>query len=123
MISGSSNTNNGIQNPGGLSNFQNSLPSVGNMGASMNSHNGLGNAPMSASSGDTLSQAYTGIQQYAGLSGLLGQGKDLFSIFFRPVDVMCCVTLRDVMVLPFALCSHSTGALPHPYFFMSLVCV
>lgn len=60
---------------GGLTGLQNSLPNVGAVAPNLGS-NGIGNASMAGSQSgvDALSQAYSGIQQYAGLSGLLGQG-------------------------------------------------
>ena len=64
----------------GLGSIHNSLAShqqtsVNPMNSSMNSSsmNGLSSG-LGSSQNDTLSQAYSGIQQYAGLSGLLGQG-------------------------------------------------
>ena len=70
---------NGINGQSGASNNQqNTSSSSAGAGA------GAGGA------GDPLSQAYTGIQQYAGLSStLLGQGKGHFFFFFSPV--MCCL--------------------------------
>lgn len=44
-----------------------------------NNMNGFGST--NAAGMDALSQAYSGIQQYAGLSGLLNQGKSLFHDF------------------------------------------
>ena len=64
---------------GGLSSVQNNVPNVGAMAPAVsNNVNGIGNAAMSSMQNAvdaTMSQAYTGIQQYAGLSGLLNQGK------------------------------------------------
>ena len=69
-----------MQNVGGLV-----APPVGG------SLNGLGGTSQSGM--DALSQAYTGIQQYAGLSGLLSQGKGQFyDVFFSVPDVMWCVS-------------------------------
>lgn len=47
------------------------------MANGMGNSQGMGNAqnPGGANALDTISQAYAGIQQYAGLSGLLNQGK------------------------------------------------
>ena len=73
--------------------MQNTLgPNIGNpsaMGAPSSSLNGLGNTSVGQGGQgiDALSQAYSGIQQYAGLSGLLGQGKDRFFLRFRLVAV------------------------------------
>lgn len=64
----------------GLQNFGNNLSSSG-MGSGMN---GLGSNPNSGM--DALSQAYSGIQQYAGLSGLLSPGKGSFHQFFHFSD-------------------------------------
>lgn len=63
---------------GGMGNANAGNPSSAGMyGNSQPMSNGLGNAQGSTGSSalDTLSQAYAGIQQYAGLSGLLSQGK------------------------------------------------
>ena len=73
----------------GLGSFQNSLSNmaaasmVGGFGTG--NVNGLGNtAPTTPTNAGqtsvdaTLSQAYSGIQQYAGLSSLLGQGNEQF---------------------------------------------
>ena len=61
---------------GGLGTIQNSMPNVGAIAPTITS-NGIGSASMASgqSVDATLSQAYTGIQQYAGLSGLVNQGK------------------------------------------------
>ena len=63
---------------------QNSLSSAGATGgmAPMQPSNGIGGGPSNQGGGagnagamETINQAYAGIQQYAGLSGLLNQGK------------------------------------------------
>ena len=54
---------------GGLGGMQNNMPNVGTIAPA----NGMGNGQANIDA--TLSQAYTGIQQYAGLSGLVNQGK------------------------------------------------
>lgn len=53
-----------------------------------NSMNGLSNGNPSGM--DTLTQAYTGIQQYAGLSGLLSPAAGKWLIFISPVFVLRC---------------------------------
>lgn len=57
----------GLQNLGGSNNMGSGLSS------NMNGFGSTNSAGM-----DALSQAYSGIQQYAGLSGLINQGKSLF---------------------------------------------
>lgn len=61
--------------------------SMGSAGFS-NNMNGFGST--NAAGMDALSQAYSGIQQYAGLSGLVNQGKGLFYDFsFSPLFSFC----------------------------------
>ena len=87
---------------GGLTGLQNSLPNVGAVAPNIGS-NGIGNASM-AGSNDALSQAYSGIQQYAGLSGLLGQGNSTFHIFQICIDwcfgVLVLLLLLLLLPLP-----------------------
>ena len=65
---------------GGLSGIQSNMPNVGAITPAMTS-NGMGNGQANIDA--TLSQAYSGIQQYAGLSGLVNQGKfHLHSLYF-----------------------------------------
>ena len=79
---------NGINGQSGASNNQqNTSSSSAGAGA------GAGGA------GDPLSQAYTGIQQYAGLSStLLGQGKGHFFFFF-PRHVLSGVPRPSIQML------------------------
>ena len=76
---------------GGLAGVQNSMPNVGAMAPGVNS-NGMGNGQASIDA--TLSQAYSGIQQYAGLSGLVNQGKfhlrSLFCFSLRCCEWLAC---------------------------------
>lgn len=100
-MAGSNSTN---TNPSmGLSGMQNSLSGMSGLsGMGSNSMNGLGGSSATGSSvasnqasvDATLSQAYSGIQQYAGLSGLLGQGKDHFfhALFGLQIVLVGCVT-------------------------------
>ena len=61
--------------------------SMGSAGFS-NNMNGFGST--NAAGMDALSQAYSGIQQYAGLSGLVNQGKGLFyDFYFSPLFSFC----------------------------------
>ena len=69
---------------------QNSLSSAGATGgmAPMQPSNGIGGPSNQGGGGagnagamETINQAYAGIQQYAGLSGLLNQGKWHFFLF------------------------------------------
>jgi CUG-BP- and ETR3-like factor len=71
---GSMTTNTTSAQSMGLAAMQSSLPSMA-MAPQHSSVNGLGSSHLGGSqaSVDALSQAYSGIQQYAGLSGLLGQ--------------------------------------------------
>ena len=57
---------------------------AGGMPAMGSASNGMGGGSQHAQQGgiDTLSQAYSGIQQYAGLSGLLNQGKCSLRVAF-----------------------------------------
>ncbi|XP_033740336.1 CUGBP Elav-like family member 2 isoform X12 [Pecten maximus] len=66
-------TSNSLAGITGLQNFGNNNLSSSGMANNMN---GLGSNPSSGM--DALSQAYSGIQQYAGLSGLLSPGKASF---------------------------------------------
>ena len=110
--------------PGMLGNYSHTLSSVGatggggggslSLGGSMNGMGGGAGStaannsqPTAGSSGppsamDTINQAYTGIQQYAGLSGLLSQGKSTFHIKSMVFFFLCSV----VFLRSFALCSH-----------------
>ncbi|XP_060080209.1 CUGBP Elav-like family member 2 isoform X6 [Ylistrum balloti] len=73
-VSGSlGTTSNSLAGITGLQNFGNNNLSSSGMANNMN---GLGSNPSSGM--DALSQAYSGIQQYAGLSGLLSPGKASF---------------------------------------------
>ncbi len=92
---GATNTTNSTS-MGGLSGVQNNLSNMAAVASAMpNNINGLGNATAMAGAQtgvDALSQAYTGIQQYAGLSGLLNQGKvDFYPLMsFRQRGVQVC---------------------------------
>ena len=112
---------------GSMGGFQNSLQptmasggasgatSAGAMGPQMgNNLNGMNNSATGGSTGqaggmDALSQAYTGIQQYAGLSGLLSQGNYHFSTIFVSF-CRCCILVR----VP------SCAATKHPHLFIHL---
>ena len=86
------NTTNSANAVGGMSALQSNMSNMAGlvappMGGGLN---GLGGTNQSGM--DALSQAYSGIQQYAGLSSLLNQGKGQFhDIFFSVADVLCCV--------------------------------
>jgi hypothetical protein len=69
----------GMGSPNNALNGQNSQ-------ASQHSNSQASAANSSSGGGDPLSQAYTGIQQYAGLSSLLGQGN---VHFFHSFSVAC----------------------------------
>ena len=81
---------------GGLGGMQNNMPNVGAIAPAINS-NGMGNGQANIDA--TLSQAYTGIQQYAGLSGLVNQGKfHLNSLYF---SLRCCCWVVHVVAIAF----------------------
>lgn len=68
---------------GNMGNMGGNMGNMGNnsMGSGFgNNMNGFGST--NAANMDALSQAYSGIQQYAGLSGLVNQGKGSFYDFF-----------------------------------------
>ena len=100
---------------------------AGTQGLASNGMNGLGSssatgtasvASNQASVDATLSQAYSGIQQYAGLSGLLGQGKDHFyhSCSFWFADCNWC----ELFWIPSSLSPppHSTSFLSPSHVFL-----
>ena len=96
---------------GGLTGLQNSLPNVGAVAPNIGS-NGIGNASM-AGSNDALSQAYSGIQQYAGLSGLLGQGNSKFQIFQICID-WCSFGVLTLLMLVLLFLSFPFLSFPRP---------
>lgn len=68
------------------------------MGGNMN---GIGSG--NPNNMDALSQAYSGIQQYAGLSALVNQGKGLFHVFlfqafWLSFAVMCLKFVPSIIV-------------------------
>jgi len=78
---------NSLSGLAGLQNFGNNNLSSNMSQGMANNMNGLGST--NPTSGiDALSQAYSGIQQYAGLSGLLSPGKGSFHHFFLLTGVL-----------------------------------
>lgn len=69
----------------------------GGGGSGLSSMNGFGST--NAAGMDALSQAYSGIQQYAGLSGLISQGNGLFYDLFLMPTSLWVVVLRRCGVL------------------------
>ena len=80
---------------------------AGGMPAMGSASNGMGGVSQHGQQGggmDTLSQAYSGIQQYAGLSGLLSQGKCSLCV----ASALCYVFLRLSVCLSVRLSVCST---------------
>ena len=72
-----------------------SSASLSNLQGNHLTANGLATPTSQSSMDAALTQAYTGIQQYAGLSGLLNQGKNLTPTDLcdlLPADWLICTT-------------------------------
>lgn len=77
-------TSNSLTGLAGLQGLNNNSLGNGISQGLANSMNGLSSGNSSTSGMDALSQAYTGIQQYAGLSGLLSPaGKGSLHLIFQ----------------------------------------